>query len=149
MVITPHVSGNARELDNRTSEEVFDVLRSINRANGVTIVVVTHDPLVSEHVSRTVAIRDGRTSTEVVRRTEIDASGAHTTIAEEFVVLDRAGRLQLPHDYVEKLDLESRVRLTLDPDHINVWPDRDGVSEGNSNGTDRSREADRERSGDE
>ena len=76
----------------------------------------------------------------MVRRTEIDASGAHTTIAEEFVVLDRAGRLQLPHDYVEKLDLESRVRLTLDPDHINVWPDRDGVSEGNSNGTDRSRD---------
>lgn len=113
------------ELDNRTSGEVFDVLRTINETNGVTIVVVTHDPLVSEHVSRTVAIRDGRTSTEVVRRTEIDASGEHTTIAEEFVVLDRAGRLQLPHDYVEALDLESRVRLTLDPDHINVWPDRE------------------------
>lgn len=113
------------ELDNRTSGEVFDVLRGINETNGVTIVVVTHDPLVSEHVSRTVAIRDGRTSTEVVRRTEIDASGEHTTIAEEFVVLDRAGRLQLPHDYVEALDLESRVRLTLDPDHINVWPDRE------------------------
>jgi ABC-type lipoprotein export system ATPase subunit len=113
------------ELDNRTSGEVFDVLRTINETNGVTIVVVTHDPLVSEHVSRTVAIRDGRTSTEVVRRTEIDASGEHTTIAEEFVVLDRAGRLQLPHDYVEALDLESRVRLSLDPDHINVWPDRE------------------------
>lgn len=114
------------ELDNRTSGEVFDVLRSVNQANGVTVVVVTHDPLVSEHVSRTIAIRDGRTSTEVVRRTEIDEAGEHTTIAEEFVVLDRAGRLQLPHDYVEALDLESRVRLTLDPDHINVWPDRDG-----------------------
>ncbi|HET9260954.1 MAG TPA: ABC transporter ATP-binding protein [Acidimicrobiia bacterium] len=113
------------ELDNRTSGEVFDVLRAINETNGVTIVVVTHDALVSEHVSRTVAIRDGRTSTEVVRRTEIGVSGEHTTVAEEFVVLDRAGRLQLPHDYVEALDLERRVRLTLDPDHINVWPDRE------------------------
>lgn len=118
------------ELDNRTSGEVFDVLRAINETNGVTIVVVTHDALVSEHVSRTVAIRDGRTSTEVVRRTEIGVSGEHTTVAEEFVVLDRAGRLQLPHDYVEALDLERRVRLTLDPDHINVWPDRETESDG-------------------
>ncbi len=44
-------------------------------------------------------------------------------VAEEFAVLDRAGRLQLPHEYVEALALERRVRLTLDPDHINVWPD--------------------------
>lgn len=111
------------ELDNTTSGEVFDVLRAMNEAHDVTIVVVTHDPLVSEHVSRTVAIRDGRTSSEVVRRTEVDAGGEHHTIAEEFAVLDRAGRLQLPHEYVDELALERRVRLTLDPDHINVWPD--------------------------
>jgi putative ABC transport system ATP-binding protein len=76
-------------------------------------------------VNRTVAIRDGRTSSEVLRRTEVGEEGEHMTIAEEFAVLDRVGRLQLPHDYVEALELERRVRLTLDPDHINVWPDRD------------------------
>jgi ABC-type lipoprotein export system ATPase subunit len=114
------------ELDTATSAEIFEVLRSVNRANGVTIVVVTHDPLVAEHVNRTVAIRDGRTSSEVLRRTEIDAAGEHRTIAEEFAVLDRAGRLQLPHEYVDALELEKRVRLTMDPDHINVWPDRPG-----------------------
>jgi len=113
------------ELDNTTSSEVFDALRNLNEEHGVTIVVVTHDPLVSEHVNRTVAIRDGRTSSEVLRRTEIGTGGEETTIAEEFVVLDRAGRLQLPHEYVDALELERRVRLTLDPDHINVWPDRD------------------------
>ena len=114
------------ELDNATSSEVFEALRGLNENHGVTIVVVTHDPLVSEHVNRTVAIRDGRTSSEVLRRTEIGTGGEETTIAEEFVVLDRAGRLQLPHEYVDALELERRVRLTLDPDHINVWPDRDG-----------------------
>ncbi|HEX6286273.1 MAG TPA: ABC transporter ATP-binding protein [Acidimicrobiia bacterium] len=113
------------ELDNTTSSEVFDALRNLNEDHGVTIVVVTHDPLVSEHVNRTVAIRDGRTSSEVLRRTEIGTGGEETTIAEEFVVLDRAGRLQLPHEYVDALELERRVRLTLDPDHINVWPDRE------------------------
>ncbi len=40
-------------------------------------------------------------------------------------MLDRAGRLQLPHEYVDALELQQRVRLTLDPDHINVWPDQE------------------------
>jgi ABC-type lipoprotein export system ATPase subunit len=117
------------ELDNTTSGEVFEVLRNLNEDHGVTIVVVTHDPLVSEHVNRTIAIRDGRTSSEVLRRTEIGTGGEETTIAEEFAVLDRAGRLQLPHEYVDALELERRVRLTLDPDHINVWPDREGTED--------------------
>jgi ABC-type lipoprotein export system ATPase subunit len=117
------------ELDNATSGEVFEVLRRLNEDHGVTIVVVTHDPLVSEHVNRTIAIRDGRTSSEVLRRTEIGSGGEETTVAEEFLVLDRAGRLQLPHEYVDALELERRVRLTLDPDHINVWPDRDGTND--------------------
>ena len=75
-------------------------------------------------MNRTVAIRDGRTSSEVVRRTQIDEMGEQTVVDEEFAVLDRVGRLQLPPEYVEALELERRVRLTLDPDHINVWPDR-------------------------
>jgi ABC-type lipoprotein export system ATPase subunit len=113
------------ELDTATSNEIFDVLRAVNEQQGVTVVVVTHDPLVADHVNRTVAIRDGRTSTETLRRTEISDEGEHTTIAEEYVVLDRVGRLQLPEQYVDALELERRVRLTLDPDHVNVWPDRD------------------------
>lgn len=111
------------ELDTGTAVEIFDVMRSLNSDHGATIVVVTHDPLVAEHVNRTVAIRDGRTSSEVLRRTELDEVGGHRVISEEFAVLDRVGRLQLPHDYVEALEMERRVRLTLDPDHINVWPD--------------------------
>lgn len=113
------------ELDTATSSEIFDVMKKVNEENGVTIVVVTHDPLVAEHVNRTVSIRDGRTSSEVLRRTEISDEGEHRTIAEEFAVLDRVGRLQLPHEYVDALELRRRVRLTLDPDHINVWPDRE------------------------
>lgn len=111
------------ELDTATSAETFDLFRKVNTDLGTTIVIVTHDPLVAEHVSRTVAIRDGRTSSEVVRRIEVGDGGDYQTVAEEFVVLDRAGRLQLPEEYVKELDLKNRVRLTLDPDHVNVWPD--------------------------
>lgn len=112
------------ELDTSTSSQVFEALRTVAHDLDVTVIACTHDPLVSEQVDRTVAIRDGRTSSETVRRRETDASGAHRVIAEEFAVLDRAGRLQLPSDYIEALELERRVRLELEPDHVGVWPDR-------------------------
>ena len=112
------------ELDTETAGDVFGTLRAANHQLGVTVVVLTHDPLVSERVDRTIAIRDGRTSTETLRRSEIDDLGDQRVIAEEFAVLDRAGRLQLPTEYVDALELERRVRLELEPDHIGVWPDR-------------------------
>lgn len=114
------------ELDTATAGEVFGLLRAINHDLGITIVVVTHDPLVSEQVSRTVAMRDGRTSTETLRRRATTDAGDHHVIAEEYAVLDRVGRLQLPRAHVEALGLEHRVRLALEEDHIAVWPDRGG-----------------------
>ncbi|MDQ1324495.1 MAG: hypothetical protein QG587_1831 [Chloroflexota bacterium] len=110
------------ELDSRTSAEVFGLLRRVNREMGTTIVIVTHDAFVSEQVGRTVAIRDGRTSSETLRRTEQTDDG-HRVISEEYAVLDRAGRLQLPRAHVEALELQNRVRLRLEEDHVGVWPD--------------------------
>jgi ABC-type lipoprotein export system ATPase subunit len=120
------------ELDTATSTEIFSVLRQVSSEMGVTVVVVTHDPLVSTQVNRTVAIRDGRTSSETLRRTALNDAGDHHIIAEEFAVLDRAGRLQLPREYVDALELERRVRLALEDDHIGVWPDqnRDAATTG-------------------
>lgn len=108
------------ELDSGTAAEIFELLRHVNATDGVTVVVVTHDRQIADHVDRTVAIRDGRTSSEVVRRT---AAANAETVTEEFAVLDRVGRLQLPADYVEALGLSRRVRLTLESDHIELWPD--------------------------
>jgi ABC-type lipoprotein export system ATPase subunit len=110
------------ELDTTTAAEIFGLLRRVNEELGTTIVIVTHDALVSEQVQRTVAIRDGRTSTETVRRTEMSDTGEHQVISEEFAVLDRAGRLQLPKAMVAALGLKDRVRLRLEPDHVEVWP---------------------------
>ena len=111
------------ELDTATSAEVFGALRDVNRDLGVTIVVVTHDPAVSGQVERTVAIRDGRTSSEVLRRTATNDDGDTHVIAEEYAVMDRAGRVQVPRDYREALALTRRVRLALEPDHITIRPD--------------------------
>jgi len=111
------------ELDTATSAEVFGALRTVNRDLGVTIVVVTHDPAVSGQVERTVAIRDGRTSSEVLRRTATAEDGGEHVIAEEYAVMDRAGRVQIPADYREALALTRRVRLALEPDHVTIRPD--------------------------
>ena len=112
------------ELDTATAHDVFDLFRRLNRELGVTIVVATHDALVSERVDRTVAIRDGRVSSEVLRHRTVSEAGEHEVHAVEYAVLDRAGRLQLPRSHVEALGLERRVRLELLDDHIGVWPDR-------------------------
>lgn len=113
------------EMDSDTAAEVFSVLQTVNRELGVTTVVLTHDPLVSEQVDRTVQIRDGRTATETVRREEHDGAGGRRVVAEEYAVLDRVGRLQLPAHMVDELGLRRRVRLEQEPDHVAVFPDAD------------------------
>ncbi len=108
------------ELDTTTAAGVvFAALRRVNEELGTTTVVVTHDAQVSERVDRTVGIRDGRTSVEVRR-------GGGT--AEEYALLDRTGRVQLPAAFTEALDLRDRVRLALESDHVGVWPDREETS---------------------
>jgi len=115
------------ELDSDTSNQLFETLRGVNEELGVTILVLTHDPLVSEQVQRTIGIRDGRTATETLRRLERSAEGEERVVAQELAVLDRTGRLQLPREYVAALALEQRVRLALERDHISIWPEgRDG-----------------------
>ncbi|WP_250298476.1 ABC transporter ATP-binding protein [Streptomyces sp. A 4/2] len=112
------------ELDSHTAEQIFAAFRKANEELGTTIVIVTHDQAVASEVRRTVAIRDGRTSTEVLRRTQVDAAtGEESVVAREYAMLDRAGRLQLPAEYTETLAMRDRVALELEQDHIGVWPD--------------------------
>ena len=109
------------ELDTATSQEVFDALRAANRELGATVLVVTHDPAVSGQVERTVAIRDGRTSSEVLRQRTED--GGVAAVAEEYAVMDRAGRVQIPGEHRAALALTSRVRLALEADAVAVRRD--------------------------
>ena len=110
------------ELDETNSALVLEAMRDVNERLGVTVLIVTHDPSVSSHVRRTVQIRDGRTSTEVLRSTQVGADGVERQLAEEFAVLDRVGRLQLPQEYLTALDLRDRVRLELEENHVEVHP---------------------------
>ncbi len=66
-------------LDSRSSEEIMAILQRLNRENGVTVVLVTHDGDVAAHAERTVAMLDGRViSDETVDspRTALAVAGA-------------------------------------------------------------------------
>lgn len=120
------------ELDEQTSAEVLAAMETVNGERGVTTLIVTHDAGVTEHVERTVRIRDGRTSTETLRSDGTDHEGRAVRTAQEYAVLDRAGRMQLPADFVAALDLRERVRLSLEPDHVRVAPGQNQAPSGGS-----------------
>ncbi|MCD2497720.1 ABC transporter ATP-binding protein [Microbacterium nymphoidis] len=110
------------ELDEATGAEVLAAMETVNAERGVTTLIVTHDAAITQHVGRTVRIRDGRTSTETLRSTLTGADGETTRVAEEYAVMDRAGRLQLPQEFVSALHLRDRVKVSLEPDHVQVRP---------------------------
>jgi len=112
------------ELDSSTAQDVFSAMRTANTELGVTMLVVTHDPAVSSQVRRTIAIRDGKTSSETIRHAATDELGQTTLHAREYATLDRAGRVQLPREMTRRLDMRNRVELQEEPDHIGVWPDQ-------------------------
>lgn len=109
------------EVDSESANQIFETMRVLNEAYQVTIVIVTHDHQVASRVNRVVGMRDGRASIEVLRRQS--GTGVELT-AEEFAVLDRTGRLQLPQAYMDALQLEKRVILRLHSDSISIHPDR-------------------------
>lgn len=111
------------EVDSDAAEQIFQTLRAFKEQDGVTIIIVTHDSTVSKRVDRVVGMRDGRTSTEILRRRDAEGRPAD---AEEYAIVDRAGRLQLPSQYVDKLGIQERARLRLQEDHIGVYADKTG-----------------------
>jgi len=121
------------ELDSQTAQSIFNVFHSLNETYGVTIVIVTHDIRIMDTANRIVTIRDGRTSLEAIRRPAFREPGtAPTEPLEEFVIIDSAGRLQLPKEHLEKLNLQDRVKVLLEEDHIVVWPEDSQQIEGKS-----------------
>lgn len=113
-------------VDAKTGAYILDMLRTINRETGITIVIVTHDPLLAKKVNRVVAIRDGKVSSERVmkqsyldRLHDIDAFTETHEVQDEYAVLDRAGRLQIPRDVLEKLNITgNRVKLEVSGEKI-------------------------------
>ena len=130
------------ELDTETADHIFALLRRLNQELGLTIITVTHDAALAAASDRTVAIRDGRTSTETVRRDSPlagnngQAVGASAIIGlpgethRESIVIDRVGRLQLPKEAIDLLPFRGRAEVRITDDHVELWPLSDGEMKG-------------------
>jgi ABC-type lipoprotein export system ATPase subunit len=122
------------ELDSVTASEIFKLLRALNQQLGLTIITVTHDVAIAAVMDRTIAIRDGRTSTETVRREEpleaVDeymarasaVIGLSSETHRESVLIDRVGRLQLPKEALDSIDFRGRAEVRIMEDHVELWP---------------------------
>ncbi len=90
------------------------------------MVIVSHDPQIARHVGRVVAIRDGKTSSETIRRnreSEQDAQeGAAEHVFEELLMLDSAGRLQVPKELRERYGIGDRVQMEETADGLLMRP---------------------------
>ena len=95
------------ELDTATAQTIYDLLRDLNKRLGLTMVIVSHDPGIAKHVDRVVAVRDGKLASETVRVQKSDGGEHHI----ELSVLDAAGRVQIPREYLELFDIKRRVLM--------------------------------------
>ena len=127
-------------VDTKTAENVLDVFRKLNKETGVTVIIVTHDVNLAKSIDRVVAIRDGKTSSELIRKkpvltgisfeqlseqqqAEIRAMQEESEGHDELVLLDKAGRLQIPKEYLSALGINGgdKVRVELDGDKISIY----------------------------
>jgi putative ABC transport system ATP-binding protein len=115
-------------VDSETAERILDIFRTLNKELSVTIVIVTHDLSLAHKVNRVVAIRDGQTSSEMIRR-EVNESNSLKSENEpqvsedrheEYIVLDRAGRLQVPKAYLDALQISGKASMDFDGEKIMI-----------------------------
>lgn len=130
-------------VDSKTTNELLRLFQQLNRELGLTVVIVTHDRLVSSFVNRAVMIRDGRTSSEFIRR-PADLSGlselsdgeeeAVPPPVEELAVVDKSGRVQLPKEYLDALGVtgKEKLRTHLEEGRIVLTPEGKDPPDGKS-----------------
>jgi ABC-type lipoprotein export system ATPase subunit/bifunctional DNA-binding transcriptional regulator/antitoxin component of YhaV-PrlF toxin-antitoxin module len=120
------------EVDEATSTIIYDTLKHLNQEYHLTTLIVSHDQGIAHHVDRVVAIRDGKTAAETIRQSKpndhsnLDQAPEQPVneeiFFEELTVLDSAGRLQIPKDYLERFNIRARVRLELTDTGILILP---------------------------
>jgi len=121
------------ELDSSSAATIFELFHSLNRTFGLTVVIVSHDANVAHYVERVVAIRDGKTSSETMRKLRDQGDGAAesgaeghddpaTHVFEELMMLDSAGRLQVPKEVRERYGIGDRVHMEETADGLLLRP---------------------------
>ena len=104
-----------------TASDILNVLKDVNQEYGTTIVMVTHDLDVIREIPRVITIKDGKTSLELVHRPSFRKD--EDDVSREFVLVDGSGRLQIPQEYLDQLNIKQRVFVEVQDDKVVVWPE--------------------------
>jgi ABC-type lipoprotein export system ATPase subunit len=114
------------ELDTVTAKTIYDLFQSLNRQLGLTVVIVSHDSTIAKHVDRVVAVRDGKLASETLRiprsKKDSDAQGGESHAFEELLILDSAGRVSIPREYLDRFGFRRHVRVEVTEDGIHLRP---------------------------
>ena len=99
------------ELDDETSDMVLEKMRYVNKNYGTTVVIVTHDPKIEDHVNRSIGMRDGKVVKEVLKSKRSK---------NEYVVIDSFGGVQITQEILSKSKIDSKASLTSDKTKISL-----------------------------
>lgn len=116
-------------VDRKTADYIYDLFVRLNQEKGQTIVIVTHDTTLAKKVKRVVAIRDGKISSERILKEEFSDMKSASAVnwqeiaetQEEYAIVDRAGRVQIPRDLLDKLELPgNKVKVSMQEEKIQL-----------------------------
>ena len=108
-------------VDRKTADYIFDLFKRLNQEMGQTIIIVTHDVELSKKVARVVAIRDGKISSERILKEHYSNHGngeinwMEEETQDEYSIVDRAGRIQIPRNMLDSLELKgNKIKVTCE-----------------------------------
>ncbi len=116
-------------VDRKTADYIYDLFVRLNQEKGQTIVIVTHDTTLAKKVKRVVAIRDGKISSERILKEQYSDLRSASAVnwqeigetQEEYAIVDRAGRVQIPRDLLDKLELPgNKVKVSMQEEKIQL-----------------------------
>ena len=100
------------ELDDETGVMVLEKMRYVNKNYKTTVVIVTHDPTIENHVDRSIGMRDGKVVNEVIS----DSSNKKN----EYIVVDSFGGVQIPQEILKKSKISSKANLKVADNKISL-----------------------------
>jgi putative ABC transport system ATP-binding protein len=114
------------EVDTQTAKAIYRTFQTLSRDHGITTLIVSHDPMIARQVDRVVGIRDGMLASETIRQSQPTRGEDELNVHEEeddhnyaeLVVLDNAGRVHIPQEFLEQFNITGRAQLELTEEGI-------------------------------
>ncbi|HLA11803.1 MAG TPA: ABC transporter permease [Pyrinomonadaceae bacterium] len=94
LILADEPTGN---LDSRTSIEIIEIFQRLNREQGITVIVITHESDIAQHAGRIVVFKDGRIDKDYLVKAPRNAAGElrgeHTEVSTDQLGLRRGEAL--------------------------------------------------------